>query len=495
MGVFDLVVVGAGPAGIASALSLAARSPAARIAVLEAGRNLRKRPCPVDRGRRCTGCGGVCNVISGFGGSVHYGDGVKLSLLPSGRRLIDLFGDAAVELCTHAYQLYRPNGPLLGQPQDTGTSSEGFRNGVLRNFGIVPREYPVEVVGETELRRILHRLEQDVEAVAEVLYQARLIDIALTGEEFIVRYRHSECAYGLMHSELRAKNVVLATGRAGLTSTQRILASLGVDMTPPSYSKGVRVEMPYRYLRNIGSKYPDFKFSSTPSRQKTKTFCFCGGENGGRIKFTNYQQEFGAEIITLDGHETLERVAAGVGDGDTLSANFGLLCQQTQLDAEVDRSDRFQTDVIEPYLKMSGGRPIVQILSDFRARRSPSHSWADLIERLPFRPSVADLVTAPAHELFSSAEHDSIMKTFDTLMEPILQEEGINYSRAALDESAIVVAPEVEFMWNLVAVDDSCQTNIRGLFVVGDAAGIAQGVIQATMMGLRSGDAISSYIN
>jgi hypothetical protein len=53
----------------------------------------------MDKGFTCTGCGRVCSVISGFGGSMHDGDGdgARLSQLPSGRSLVDLVGAARAE--------------------------------------------------------------------------------------------------------------------------------------------------------------------------------------------------------------------------------------------------------------------------------------------------------------------------------------------------------------------------------------------------------------
>lgn len=106
----NVVIAGAGPAGLACARAIVSERPDLDVLLLEAGRPYQRRPRPVDRGFKCTGCGGVCNVISGFGGSMHYGDGAKLSQPPSGRRLVDHFGTArAEELCAIAFDLaHRP---------------------------------------------------------------------------------------------------------------------------------------------------------------------------------------------------------------------------------------------------------------------------------------------------------------------------------------------------------------------------------------------------
>ncbi|MDH6575118.1 hypothetical protein [Kitasatospora sp. MAP5-34] len=149
-----VVITGAGPAGLACARAIASTNPGMDILLLEAGRPYRHRPCPVDRGFKCTGCGGVCNVVSGFGGSMHYGDGAKLSLLPSGRRLVPHLGvDRARELCDTAFawliESLPTKPPLLGE-RLTDRAIDAFSSHHLRI-----REYPVAVLGESDLRTLI----------------------------------------------------------------------------------------------------------------------------------------------------------------------------------------------------------------------------------------------------------------------------------------------------------------------------------------------------
>ncbi|MFE9321872.1 hypothetical protein ACIHDR_03570 [Nocardia sp. NPDC052278] len=262
-------------------------------------------------------------------------------------------------------------------------------------------------------------------------------------------------------------------------------------MTNPTYSKGIRVEMPQPYLQVVGSIFPDFKFSSRAHPCKTKTFCFCGGPNGGRIKFTNYQDQFEQEIVTLDGHETLERPQRG----RILAANFGLLCQEERLMESVGESRKFAEDVLRPYLAISNGRPIVQSMRDFRAKHSPTGSWDQLSDAMPFQPSVADLRLAPVHRLFSDQQHKSLISTFDTIMHPMFETAGLEFDVGRIDQSVLVVGLELEFMWSAIEINADCETSQRGLFVAGDTAGLAQGVIQAAMMGIRVADIISQRIS
>ncbi|MEU3401812.1 DNA polymerase subunit beta [Streptomyces filamentosus] len=476
---YDVVIAGAGPAGLACAQALQTRAPRLRVLLLEAGRTFRRRPCPVDRGLRCTGCGGVCNVISGFGGSLHYGDGAKLSLLPSGRRLITHFGEeTAQSLCVEAYAWL-----TSGLPQPPALAGEGLSERAVSSFsdfGLSIREYPVAVVGERDLERIIETCHDGLRA--ECLHLSEVTDAQPHrdgGMTVTVRTHHGV-------EEVHAGHVVLATGRRGVTATAALLRRLGVPMTPPDLSVGVRFEMDARLLAEIGTEHPDLKISQqgTAVTHKVKTFCFCGGPNGGRLKFTHYHEAFGPAVITLDGHETTDRLPSG----RPLAANFGLLSQVQGRGDAVQAQQSF----LGTYRRLADGRPFTQTLGNFLNRSPETRSWPELEASLPYQPSVLDLTTGPVYELFTLEEHTSLAAGLDRVMGSILKHAGHAVSLRDLADQVLVVAPELEFVWEQPALDAGCKVPDLPVYVVGDAAGIAQGIVQGAMMGTAAARTIAA---
>ena len=73
---YDVIIVGAGPGGIFSAYELACKAPELKVAVIEAGNELKKRHCPIDgdKIKSCVGCKS-CAIMSGFGGAGAFSDG------------------------------------------------------------------------------------------------------------------------------------------------------------------------------------------------------------------------------------------------------------------------------------------------------------------------------------------------------------------------------------------------------------------------------------
>ena len=73
---YDVIIVGAGPGGIFTAYELAQAKRGLKIGVLELGRPLDKRHCPIDgkKVKSCIRCK-TCSIMSGFGGAGAFSDG------------------------------------------------------------------------------------------------------------------------------------------------------------------------------------------------------------------------------------------------------------------------------------------------------------------------------------------------------------------------------------------------------------------------------------
>jgi uncharacterized FAD-dependent dehydrogenase len=75
----DVVIVGAGPAGIFTAIEMIRRGSKKKIVIVEKGAPIEKRRCPKKETQRCVDCKPYCHITTGFSGAGAFSDG-KLSL-------------------------------------------------------------------------------------------------------------------------------------------------------------------------------------------------------------------------------------------------------------------------------------------------------------------------------------------------------------------------------------------------------------------------------
>ena len=102
---YDVLVIGAGPAGIFTALELDKLAPEAKVLVVDMGRTIEKRVCPERKTGVCAKCK-VCGITSGWSGAGAFSDG-KLSLSPEvGGRITDYMSEAEAQELIHYADSY-----------------------------------------------------------------------------------------------------------------------------------------------------------------------------------------------------------------------------------------------------------------------------------------------------------------------------------------------------------------------------------------------------
>lgn len=104
---YDLIIVGAGPAGIFTAVELLRHGSKKKILLVEKGKPVEKRHCPKAELGHCVNCRPTCAITTGFSGAGAFSDG-KLSLsYEVGGDLPSLIGEEfAQELIHYTDKIY-----------------------------------------------------------------------------------------------------------------------------------------------------------------------------------------------------------------------------------------------------------------------------------------------------------------------------------------------------------------------------------------------------
>ncbi len=449
MKVWDVIIVGAGPAGIFAALELTKNAPELSILILDKGRSLEKRKCP-GRGiiGGCLNCD-ICSISSGWGGAGAFSDG-KLTLTNRFGGFLHeyLSKTALMDLIKYIDNIWLEFGAtnrIFGTEESE--ISDLVRKAATTGLEMIPA--PIRHLGSDNSPKILKNMH-------EYLNKRVAIRMLAEVENIIV---HQNKVRGVMMSdgeEERCRYLIAAPGREGSSWFANQAERLGLARQTNPVDIGVRVEIPAVIADEITQKVwePKIHYYSRAFDDLIRTFCVCPR---GEVVIENT-----GGVITVNGHSW--------SDFTTDNTNFALLVSKTftQPFNEPIAYGRY----IASLANMLSGGVIVQRLGDlWNGRRSTEKRLSKgMVEPTLKDATPGDLtLVLPYRHIQNILE---MLEALNSLMPGIWAKHTLLYG------------VEVKFYSARVKVSHGMGTEIEGLFAVGDGAGITRSLAQASASGV-----------
>ncbi len=425
-----VVVVGSGPAGLMSALTLAENGH--KVIMLERGKCAEERIKDVSRFWETGELDENSNVQFGEGGAGTFSDG-KLT-----------------------------------------TGINDFRiDKVLREFYAhgAPEEilyYSKPHIGTDNLCKMVASIRKKIISMgSEVRFSSMLTDIKTSVGKICAAVVNNEY-------EIETDNIVIAIGHSA-RDTFEMLLERGLDMEQKSFSVGARIEHSQEMINK--SQYGEF-YDKLPAAdykmavhlengRGVYTFCMCPGgevvasasERGGVV--TNGMSRFAR-------------------DGE--NANSALLVSVTPDDFASDNPLEgmyFQREIERKAFKAGGENYSApcQRVGDFLKKKCDAQNTV----KPTYKPNVAE------------TDLDMVLPQFvtDSLREAIVKMDGKLYGFA--DAGAVITAPETRSSSpvRIVRDKDTFQSNIKGVYPCGEGAGYAGGIMSAAVDGIKVAEKIA----
>ena len=455
---YDVVIVGAGPAGIFTALEISNKKPELSVLIVDKGRSIEKRKCPARDTGKCVKCN-PCGITFGWSGAGAFSDG-KLSLSPEvGGRLLEYFSEEEskklIKYCDDIYIKFGANELVYGLNSDK--VDEIRYEASKHNIRLV--ECPVRHLGTERayevLKAMYHHLMDntntefiELSEVEEILIEDnKATGILLKNKDGVIK--------------VNAKYVVAAPGRGGAEWVSNEAKKHNIVVTNNAVDIGLRVEVPNSVMDHLTKDLYEAKlvYYSDTFDSKVRTFCM----NPGGVVSAEYYDD--NKIAVVNGHSYSDPKLR------TTNTNFAMLVSTTFTEPFNQPID-YGKFIAQLGNMLTGGGIMVQRLGDLlKGSRTDYHRLSKSTTIPTLKSAVpGDLsFVLPQRHLTSIVE---ALKAFDKIAPGL-------YSK-----NTLLYGVEVKFYSSKISTNNKFETSISNLYTIGDGAGITRGLMQASTTGV-----------
>ena len=458
---YDVIIVGAGPSGYMCAYELANKRSDLKILLIDRGRNIYDRKCPVlehkidkcpvnTKGYR--ECHPACSITSGFGGAGAYSDGKFNITTEFGGWLTDYIDpDELIKLIKYVDDINLSFGAteVITNP-DTPKIREIEHRAM--SVGVKLLRAKVRHLGTEENIKILTRIYESLEGKMDFRFATKVTDIIV--EDKVIKGVVLENG-----EKLEADYVVLGVGREGSKWITSIFDKYQVPMSQTQVDIGVRVECPNMVMEEINENLYEGKFLYKTSVGSTvRTFC---SNPGGHVVVENYEG-----VMNVNGHSYNDPKLSSP------NTNFALLVSH-HFEEPFKKPNEYALKVSSLANQLACGSVIVQKYGDVKlGRRSTPKRIAEGFVRPTLKEVVpGDLALALPYKTMRSIIE--MIEVLDKITPGIATEHTLLYGVEAKYYSA---HPQMN--------DELEVTDISHLYVAGDGAGLTRGLAQASACGV-----------
>jgi hypothetical protein len=452
---YDVIIVGAGPAGIFTAWELSRLAPNKKILLLEKGRSITKRVCPKRETGVCAKCK-PCNITTGFSGAGAFSDGKLILSTEIGGNLIDYVAeDALIGLIGYMDEIY------LSYGADTKVYG-GDHTDVIERIKRLAIQSNLKLV-ESRLRHIGTEKCYEIYTKIENELRSRNIEMKFENPVKSLIIENNTVKGVAADTEYYADSVVLAVGRDGADWLDKLCGGYKIDTQVGVVDIGVRVEVRNELMREANEALYESKlvYYTRTFDDMARTFC----QNPGGMVAAEY---YDSSLALVNGHSYKSE------EYKTPNTNFAILVSNHFTEPFKDPI-AYGKYIAHLANMLSGNKVIIQRFGDFQRGRRTTHAR---LLRNNIRPTLRDAVPGDLSLVFPYR----IMLDIKEMIEAL-----DNIFPGMASDETLLYGAEVKFYSNRLITDNSFESSVKGLYAAGDGAGITRGLMQAGINGVIIG--------
>ena len=434
---YDVIVVGAGPAGLFACYELIQQKKGLKIALIDMGKRMGKRK--------------PNEVMSGFGGAGTFSDGkLHYTGVLSHEKAFHLISKKKYqEILNHVDDIFTKFGvDSEYYPKKNDELERLITESKINDVDLVVRK--TRHVGSDKLQQVMMKYQEYLlENNVDILDKTEVKDL------IVERKRIKGVVVG--KKNILAKKVLVAPGRVRARWLQEVMDKYEVDYVYDKVEVGVRVEFPYQIMERQAKTLYElvYRIRTRTYHDIIRTFCSCPRGMVSAEEYTGY--------VCVNGYSN--------SDHKSENSNFAFVCE-VNLTEPVENSIAYAKSIAEVASTIGGGKPVLQTLEDLKCGRRSTQSRLD---KSFVQPSLDDYT---AGDISMALPHRVVVNIIEGLeiLDGVMP--GINAG------STLLYAPEVKFRSSKIKSDKNLETSIKGLYVAGDAAGVSGSITGAAATGI-----------
>lgn len=470
---YDLVVVGMGPSAVFLAYELIQLNNYKNVLLIDQGKPVEKRVCPIKKAGKCLNCKPFCNITCGFSGAGAFSDGKLNSYHLSSRDKngeIYLGGndggyfkkymseEEIYDLLTYTDNVYLKFGadPKLHGIDYMDEIKKLQHKASKNNLNLV--SYPIRHLGTEKAHELYTKLEKYLqEHKINMMFETEVTDIIIKSNKIkgvkIHKIRENK------DEEILSDSVVLAVGRKGASWLSDICIKHNINTKIGSVDIGIRYELPDSVMEKINLYMYEGKFIGRPYPYRDKVRTFCQNPSG----FVS-AEVYDNGLTLVNGHSYKDKKSTNTNLAILVSHHFTY---------PFDKPIEYGENVAQNLNRLGGNTIMVQRLGDiYRGRRT----WEEDLKNNSVVPTLecataGDLTYGLGYRTMTDILH--FISDVDKVVEGFANPDNLLYG------------PEIKFYSNEVVLDENFMTNIDGLYSIGDGGGLTTGLMMASCAGVK----------
>ena len=462
---YDAIVIGMGPGAIFFAYEMIKLNKSKKILMIEQGKRVEDRNCPIEKVGKCVKCKPFCNITSGFSGAGSFSDG-KLSLYNKedddfyiGGSLHEYVGvEATKKLIDYTDQIYLDFG---ADKKLEGIEHKDEINKIKdksRKEGLTLINIPIRHLGTEKAHELYKKLEHYLEDNSvDLMFETIVEDLIIEDNEAKgVKVKDTKTGET---QEIYGKNVIIAVGRKGanwlvnMCETHKIKTEAGV------VDIGVRYELSDEVMKDINQYMYEGKFIGRPGPFKDKVRTFCQNPSG----FVS-SEVYDNNLSLVNGHSYKEK--------KSINTNLAILVSH-HFNYPFNKPIDYGRNIAKNLNELGNGNIVVQRLGDiYRGKRT----WDSELQNNKVVPTLKSAVAGDITFALGYRTMTDILqfiRCLDKVVEGFANPENLLY------------APEIKFYSNKVSVDKKFETSVKSLYCIGDGGGMTRGLMMASASGVQ----------